>query len=127
MSDLNKVFLMGRLGADPETRHLSDGTPVASFSVATDQNYKRRDEWKRETTWHRVVAWRHLAELAAKRLHKGARVFVEGSLKTRQWTDHEGRKQSTIEVVARALTPLDRPREESQGPAQAPIEDYVSF
>ena len=127
MSGLNKIFLMGRLGGDPEIRHLSDGTPVATFSLATDRNYKREDEWQKETTWHRVVAWRHLAELAAKRLHKGARVFVEGSLQARQWEDREGCKRSSIEVVARALTPLDRPREESQGPAQAPVEDDVPF
>jgi single-strand DNA-binding protein len=106
---LNKVMLIGNLGKDPEVRHLESGSTVASFSVATNENYRDKSgEWQTVTEWHNVVAWRQLAERAERDLKKGNRVYVEGKITTRKWQDRDGNDRYTTEVVANTLRLLDR-------------------
>lgn len=107
MSGVNKVILVGRLGKDPETRHLESGVAVTNFSVATSENYKDRNtgERKEVTEWHNVVLWRGLAEVAEKYLHKGDMVYVEGKLRTRSW-EKDGITRYTTEVVGDNMTML---------------------
>jgi len=131
---LNKVMLIGRLGADPEIRYTADGTAVTTLSIATNRLVKREDRWEEgDTDWHRVVAWRRLAEICGEYLSKGSNVYVEGRLSTRSWEDRDGNKRWTTEVVARDLIMLDpkgeRPTvaETDLTPPQPPIEEDVPF
>lgn len=130
---LNKVMLIGRLGADPEIRYTPDGTPVVNFSLATDSPVKRNDQWETETEWHRVVAWRRLAEICNEYLSKGRLVYVEGKLRTRSWEDRDGNKRWTTEIIARDIQILDtKGAVEGAGdtdlaPPEPPIEDDVPF
>jgi single-strand DNA-binding protein len=104
---LNKVMLIGNLGADAEVRYTPSGQAVATFRVATSR--RRRDpngNMLDETEWHRIVAWERLAELAQNYLHKGRQVYVEGRLQTRQWTDQQGQQRYTTEIVAYEITLL---------------------
>jgi single-strand DNA-binding protein len=99
---VNKVILVGNLGRDPEIRHLQDGTKIAQLSVATSENWKDRQSGERreKTEWHRVVIFNsNLAEVAENYLKKGAKVYVEGQLQTRKWTDQDGNDKYTTEVV----------------------------
>lgn len=107
MSGVNKVILVGRLGKDPEVRHLESGVAVASFSVATSETYKDRNSGERKeiTEWHNVVLWRGLAEVAEKYLNKGDMVYIEGKLRTRSW-EKEGVTRYTTEVVGDNMTML---------------------
>ena len=105
---VNKVILVGNLGNDPETRFMPDGNAVTNITVATSINWKDRDsgESKERTEWHRVVFFRRLAEIAGEYLKKGSKVYVEGSLRTRQW-EKEGQKHYTTEIVASEMQMLD--------------------
>ena len=104
---INKVILIGNLGADPEIRYAQDGTPAASFTVATTERWKGKDEQMQESTeWHRVTAWRRLAEICGEYLQKGSRVYIEGKLQTRKWQDKEGNDRFTTEIVAREMKML---------------------
>lgn len=98
----NKVVLIGRLGKDPEVRHLESGTSVASFTVATNEKYKDRNgERKESTEWHNVEVWRGLANVAEQYLSKGKLVCVEGKLKTENWEDKEsGKTMYRTKIVA---------------------------
>lgn len=99
---INKVILIGRLGADPELRYTPSGSPVANFRVATSENWVDREGQRQERTeWHRIVAWGKLAELCGEYLSKGRQVYLEGRLQTRQWDDRDGNKRYTTEIVAR--------------------------
>lgn len=102
MSGLNKVMLIGRLGSDPELRYTPDGTAVASFSIATSEEWKDKNtgEKKERTEWHRVVAWRKLGEICGEYLAKGKQVYVEGRIQTRGWEDKDGNKRYTTEIIA---------------------------
>jgi single-strand DNA-binding protein len=101
MSGVNKVIILGRLGADPETKNISSGSTVTSFSLATSEAWKDKDGNKQERTeWHRVVVWGKLAEICGKYLAKGRQAFVEGRLQTRSWEDQQGVKKYTTEIVA---------------------------
>ncbi|MFY9287580.1 MAG: single-stranded DNA-binding protein [Alphaproteobacteria bacterium] len=111
---VNKVILVGNLGKDPEIRSFQNGGRVASFSVATSENWKDKSsgEKKEKTEWHRVsVLNDHLVGIVEKYLKKGAKVYLEGQLETRKWTDKEGQEKYTTEVVLRPyrgeLTMLD--------------------
>lgn len=105
---INKVTLIGNLGADPEVRALESGAKVAKLSVATNENYQDKNgEWQKVTEWHNVVAWRGLAE-RAENLKKGGMVYLEGKLTTRKWQDRDGNDRYTTEVVARLLRSLER-------------------
>ncbi len=107
MAGVNKVILIGNLGKDPEVRHLENGTPVCSFSLATSETYKDRTtgERKTNTEWHNIVLWRGLAEVAEKYLHKGDQVYIEGKLVTRSW-EKDGVTRYTTEIVGNNMTML---------------------
>jgi len=109
MSGLNKVLIIGNLGADPEMRYTADGTAMTSLRVASSRNYTSSDgERREETEWFSVIAWRKLAELCSQHLHKGSKVYVEGRLKTRSWDTPEGERKYRTEVVAENVVFLDR-------------------
>jgi len=98
---VNKVILIGNLGADPEVRFTPSGQAVANFRIATNESWTDKSGQKQERTeWHRIVVWGKLAELCGEYLKKGRQCFVEGRLQTREWTDKEGKKNYTTEVVA---------------------------
>ena len=102
---VNKVILIGNLGADPELRYTPSGQPVANFRIATSESWVDKQGQKQERTeWHRIVAWGKLAELCGEYLAKGRQVFIEGKLQTRQWDDRDGNKRYTTEVQAREIT-----------------------
>ncbi len=107
MSGVNKVILVGRLGKDPEVRHLENGATVANFSIATSETYKDRQtgEKREQTEWHNVVLWRGLAEVAEKYVKKGDMIYVEGKLRTRSW-EKDGITRYTTEVVGDNMTML---------------------
>ncbi len=106
---LNKVMIIGRLGQDPELRYAQNGTPIASFSVATDESYTDREGNKVERTeWHRVSVFQRMAENCANYLGKGSLVYVEGSLQTRKWQDQNGQDRYTTEIKAQRVQFLDR-------------------
>ncbi len=110
MAGLNKVMVIGNLGADPEMRYTADGNALTSFRVAASRNYTTPDgERREETEWFSVVAWRKLAEQCSQFLQKGRRVYVEGRLRTRSWDTPEGQKRYRTEVVADRVLFLDRP------------------
>ncbi len=101
---INKVILVGNLGADPEVRYTPQGTAVANFNVATNESYKNRDgEMVEKTEWHRVVAWDRLAEIIGEYLKKGSQVYIEGSLQTRSYEDKDGVTKYTTEIKAREM------------------------
>jgi len=107
MSGVNKVILVGRLGKDPEVRHLENGATVANFSMATSETYKDRQtgERREQTEWHNVVLWRGLAEVAEKYVNNGDMIYVEGKLRTRSW-EKDGVTRYTTEVVGDNMTML---------------------
>ena len=111
---VNKVILVGNLGRDPETRHTQDGRPICNMSVATSESWKDRQtgERRERTEWHRVVIFdERVAEVAQNYLRKGSKVYLEGQLQTRKWTDQSGQERYTTEVVLQrfrgVLTMLD--------------------
>jgi single-strand DNA-binding protein len=100
---LNKILIIGNLGSDPNIRYLPSGKPAASFSVATNRRYKIEGQLKEEVEWFSVVAFGRLAEICAEFLKKGKPVFVEGRMKTRNWTDANGAVHYRTEVVAEVM------------------------
>ena len=128
MPSINKVILIGHAGRDPELRYTAGGTPVATVSVATTDRWKdpQSDERRERTEWHRIVAWGRQAELLGEYLAKGALVYVEGSLQTREWTDREGGKRTTTEIRARRVLVLgQRSHDGSAREAQTVPRDEV--
>jgi single-strand DNA-binding protein len=105
---LNKVMLIGNLGADPEMRYTANGTAMVTFNLAVNRSYMSESERKEETEWFRVVVWQKLAELVQAHLTKGRRVYVEGRLTTRSWDGPDGQKRYRTEVVANQVLFLDR-------------------
>jgi single-strand DNA-binding protein len=106
--DLNKVMIIGRLGADPEARFTPAGTAVTTFRVAAGRQWKSADgATQEETEWFRVVAWDRLAEFCRDYLAKGRRVYVEGRLRTRTWQDQDGQDRAITEVIASDVILLD--------------------
>lgn len=107
---VNKVILIGNLGRDPEVRRLENGGVVANFPIATTETYTDRTTGERKeiTDWHNIVVWRGLAEVVEKYVRKGTKLYVEGKLKTRSWTDKDGNTRYTTEVLADNLTMLSR-------------------
>ena len=105
---INKVILIGNLGRDPRTRYTQSGTAIADFSVATSEGWRDRqtNEMQERTEWHNVVCFTRLAEIAGEYLHKGSKVYVEGSLRTSSW-EQDGQTRYKTEVVARELQMLD--------------------
>ena len=98
---INKVILVGNAGRDPEIRHLDSGVAVATFTLATSETYiAKNGDRVTSTEWHNIVLWRGLAEVAESYLKKGNTIYVEGKIKTREWTDKDGNKRYTTEIVA---------------------------
>lgn len=113
MRGVNKVFLIGHLGKDPEVRHLEGGNTVANFPLATSESYTTKDGNKvDQTEWHNIVIWRKLAEIAEKYLKKGSLIYLEGRIRTRSWDDKDGNKRYITEIVANNFQMLDK-REDS--------------
>ncbi len=110
MSSLNRVMLIGNLGADPESRAFPDGTAVCNIRLATTDKWRDRDtgDMKEATEWHRVVLYRRLAEIAGQYLQKGSHIYVEGRLRTRKWTDKNGAERYTTEIEADEMKMLGK-------------------
>ena len=125
---LNRVTLIGNLGRDPEVRRLENGTPVAKFPVATNENYKDNNgEWQTLTEWHDVVLWRNNAEIAEKFFKKGTLVFVEGKITHRKYTDKTGIERYATEIVANVCRAFEK-RESTGRDSNFPSQDspYLS-
>ena len=107
---INKVILIGNVGADPEVRALEGGVKVARLRIATTERISNRQtqETKEHTEWHNVTLWRNLADVADRFIRKGSQVYIEGSLRTRDWTDKDGNKRYATEIVANDLKMLGR-------------------
>ena len=125
MAGVNKVILVGFLGADPEVRYIPNGTAVATFSIATSESWrdKTTGEKKEHTEWHHIVVWGRKAEIAGEYLRKGSKVYLEGRLQTREWQDQQGQKRYTTEIVCHEMQMLDgKPQggNQQQGQQQAP-------
>jgi len=105
---INKVILVGNLGADPETRYMPSGKPVTNIRIATSEGWtdKQSGDKQERTEWHAVVLFEKLAEISAEYLRKGSQVYIEGSLRTRKWQDKEGKDRYTTEIVAREMQML---------------------
>ena len=99
---INKVILVGNLGADPETRYMPSGSAVTNLSVATSETWKDKQsgEQKERTEWHKVAMFNRLAEIAAEYLRKGSQVYIEGKLRTGKWQDRDGNDRWTTEIIA---------------------------
>lgn len=106
---INKVILIGNLGNPPETRYMPNGNAVTTLSIATSESWRDKQTGERQdrTEWHRVVLFNRLAEIGAEYLHKGSKVYVEGSLRTRKWQDKNGQDRYTTEIVGNELQMLD--------------------
>lgn len=106
---LNKVMIMGNLGADPEVRYLPSGSAVTNIRVATSESWKDRTtgEKQERTEWHRIVLFNRLGEIAAQYLRKGSRVFIEGSIRTNKWQDQSGADRYTTEIIANNMQLMD--------------------
>jgi single-strand DNA-binding protein len=105
---VNKVILIGNLGKDPEIKYTPSGTPVAKFSLATNERYKDKGgEWQDRTEWHNIVAWQRLAEIVGEYVKKGSKLYIEGRLQTSSWEDKQsGEKKYRTEIVANDLVLL---------------------
>ena len=104
MASVNKVILIGNLGADPELRYTPSGSAVATFNIATTEKWKNKDGQPQERTdWHRIVLWERQAEVAKEYLRKGSAVYIEGRLQTRNWEDKEGVKRYVTEIIGQRM------------------------
>ncbi|MFH1124699.1 MAG: single-stranded DNA-binding protein [Pseudomonadota bacterium] len=138
MASVNKVILVGNLGAEPELRYTPGGKAVATFNVATHEQWTGKEGEKEERTeWHKIVAWARLGEICGEYLHKGSQVYIEGRLQTRNWEDREGIKRYTTEIVAQTMQMLGSPSKtgaaksaEERFPSEEPVsipDDDIPF
>ena len=121
-SGINRVILIANIGQDPETRYLPSGEAVVNFSAATSESWKAKDGTKQDRTeWHKVVAFGRLAEIISELCHKGSKIYISGSLRTRKW-EKDGQKHYTTEIVAKEMQLLDRkePDDGNQNPIKKP-------
>jgi single-strand DNA-binding protein len=115
---INKVILLGNVGADPEVRALDGGKKVARIRVATTERYTDQQGKKQEQTeWHSVTLWGGLADVVDKYVHKGSQVFLEGKIRTREY-DHKGEKRYATEIIANDLKLLGRPKDANEAPQE---------
>ncbi len=123
---VNKVILLGNLGADPETRYMPSGDAVTTLRVATSETWKDKQTGQQQerTEWHRVVMFGRLAEIAAEYLKKGRQVYIEGQLRTRKWQGQDGQDRYTTEIVAREMQLLGG-RGGDSGSAPFPPDDFA--
>ena len=112
---LNRIIIMGRLARDPELRHTQTGTPVASFRLAVDRDFKDKNTGERVTDWIDVVAWRSTGEFVSRYFTKGRMAVVEGRLQMRDWTDKDGNRRTGAEVVADSVYFGDSRRDDETG------------
>jgi len=128
MASLNRVLLIGNLGADPELSYTPSGTAKATIRLATHEVWTNKEGERGERTeWHRIIAWGRLAEICGEYLAKGRQIFIEGRLQTRSWEDREGNKRWTTEIIASNMQMLGSPRDSSfqqqQSSADADVPD----
>lgn len=142
---INKVILVGNLGADPETRYTPSGSAVTNIRLATSESWKDKQtgEQQERTEWHRVVFFNRLAEIAAEYLRKGSQVYVEGSIRTRKWQDQSGQDRYTTEIVGNEMQMLggragagapagggdygSRPKSQQPAAAEPALDDDIPF
>jgi single-strand DNA-binding protein len=123
MAGVNRVILIGNLGKDPEIRSLEGGVKVANFSLATTETYKGKNgERVDQTEWHNIVLWRGLAEVAENYLKKGNSIYVEGKIRTRDWTDKDGNKRYTTEIIADNMVMLGSKRDQGDNGPNVPYQ-----
>jgi single-strand DNA-binding protein len=123
MRGVNHVFLIGNLGKDPEIQYIDGEIPVAKFPLATTETYKdKKGVTIPQTEWHNIVLWRGLAELAAKYLHKGSLVHIEGSLRTRSWEDKDKNRRFMTEIIATNIVMLDKRKSDME----VGVDDFIS-
>jgi single-strand DNA-binding protein len=123
MRGVNKVILVGNLGADPDVRYSSTGSAVVNFRIATSENWTNKEGGKEtRTEWHRIVAFGKLAEICAEYLNKGKQVYIEGRLQSRSWEDKEGNKKWTTEIVANNVVMLGGASGQGRGTGGEPTE-----
>jgi single-strand DNA-binding protein len=121
---INKVILIGRLGADPEIRYTPSGAEVATFRIATSEVWTNKNGEKEERTeWHRIVAWRNLAKICGEYLSKGRLVYIEGKIRTRAWEDRDGNKRTTTEIEASEMKMLGGSGEPQERKQREPAAD----
>ncbi len=116
---VNKVILVGNVGIDPEVRSLENGTKVARVRLATTERIfdRQANETKEHTEWHTITLWRGLADVVDRYVHKGSQIYVEGRLRTREWTDKDGNKRYTTEILADSMNLLGRRGDNNAAPA----------
>ncbi len=121
MAGINKVILVGNLGQDPEVKFMPSGEAVANISIATSESWKDKQtgEQKEKTEWHRVSMFGKLAEIAGEYLKKGSKVYIEGKLQTRKWTNQQGQDQYTTEIVLQGFNGVMQMLDGKQGGAPA--------
>jgi len=125
MAGVNKVIILGNLGKDPEVRFMPNGGGVANLTIATSESWKDKQtgEQKEKTEWHRVVMFGKLAEIAGEYLKKGSKVYIEGALQTRKWTNQQGQDQYTTEIVVQGFNGTMQMLDgKSQGQQAAPAQ-----
>ena len=121
---LNKILLIGNLGRDPELTYTNEGTPLAKFSLAVSRVTKiQSGERQEQTEWFQIVAWRNLAETCFSYLHKGSKVYIEGRLSQRKYTDRDGIQRTAIEVVANEMEILT-PKNQSSDNVDALLDEF---
>ena len=122
---LNKVMIIGSLGRDVDLRQTPSGSPVANFTVATDESYTQRDGQRVEATeWHRVTVFGKTAENCSRFLAKGSLVYVDGRIRSRKWTDQAGVERTVTEINADRVVFLDRSKQDAQAPAQQAVRSH---
>lgn len=127
MASLNKMTIIGNLGADPEVRYLDGGAVVAQFNVATTEKYTNRNcEKVEQTEWFRVELWNEQAKVAEKYLKKGNPVYIEGRLRTEVWTDKEGKERTSLRVRANTMQLLGGPAGQDEGYSEAPRQQQAT-
>jgi len=131
---INKVILVGNLGADPEVRYMPSGSAITNIRIATSETWKDKEngEAQERTEWHRVVFFNRLAEIAGEYLKKGSKVYIEGSIRTRKWQDKDGQDKYTTEIVAKEMQMLDSRGgsgdfKESHEKTSEPAESFNNF
>jgi single-strand DNA-binding protein len=128
---VNKVILVGNVGKHPVVRYSPSGTPVANFSLATNERFKdRNDQWQERTEWHSIVAWKRLAEIVGEYVAKGSKVYIEGKIQTSNWEDRQsGERKYRTEIVVRDLLllgPRGTSDDDHQGSTDSENEDQPS-
>jgi single-strand DNA-binding protein len=121
---INKVIIVGNVGQDPETRHMPSGNAVTNLSIATSETWKDKNSGEKQerTEWHRIVFYQGLAEIVAKYVRKGSKIYVEGSLRTRSW-EQDGIKRYATEIIATEMQMLDNKQSDS-APQHQPAQQH---